>query len=413
VLIGLDSMQGLQAARILHGRGVPVIALAKDPRNDACRTNVCDDIVFVNTRNDDLIEELLRLGPTLSDKAVLFPCEDANVRLVSSHRDRLRTYYHIALPPPDVVEMLMDKTRFYAYAQERGLPIPPTWFLRSRDDMLAACESVTFPAILKPANSATRLWEKNCIFSAFKVTTTAELHTVFDRYWEFTDVFILQEWIAGPDSNLYSCNCYLDEQGEPLATFVARKLRQWPPHIGKSSLGVECRSDEVLHETLRLFRDVGYRGLGYVEFKLDERYGRQFIVEPNVGRPTGRSAIAEAGGVELLYTMYCDLLGLELPEQREQQYGDAKWVHLRRDLQSALYYWRKGELTLGEWARSWSGPKAYADFSLRDPGPFLSDGWRVARTLLSAKERNRRKWTIETDQQASVLPGRAVRRSRK
>ena len=403
VLIGLDSMQGLQAARILHGRGVPVIALAKDPHNDACRTNVCDEILFVNTRNDELIDELLRLGSTLSQKAVLFPCEDANVRLVSRHRDRLRQYFHIALPPADVVEMLMDKTRFYAYAQDHGLPIPPTYFLRSREDLVAACESLTFPAILKPSNSATRLWEKNCMFSAFKVDNFEELNTVFTRYREFTDVLILQEWIAGPDSNLYSCNCYIDANGEPVETFVARKVRQWPPHIGKSSLGVECRSDEVLHETLRLFGDVGYRGLGYVEFKLDERHGRQFMVEPNVGRPTGRSAIAEAGGVELLFTMYCDLLGRPLPEDRVQRYGTAKWIHLRRDFQSALYYWRRRELTLREWARSWRGPKAFALYSLRDPGPFLSDSWRVARTLLSRAERDRRRWTIETDERDDAV----------
>jgi predicted ATP-grasp superfamily ATP-dependent carboligase len=102
--------------------------------------------------------------------------------------------------------------------------------------------------------------------------------------------------------------------------------------------------------------------------------------------------------VELLYTMYCDLLNLDLPENREQQYGSAKWIHLRRDLQSALYYWRQGELTLGDWMRSWRGPKAFALFSLRDPGPFLSDGWRVARTILSTTERDRRRWTIETHQ---------------
>src|SRR5215211_4806637 len=195
-------------------------------------------------------------------------------------------------------------------------------------------------------------------------------------------------WIPGPDSNLYSCNCYLNQYGEPLATFVSRKVRQWPPHVGKSSFGVECRSDDVLLETLSLLRGVGYRGLGYVEFKLDERNGKKFIVEPNVGRPTGRSAIAEAGGVELLHTMYCDLLGLPLPDNREQRYGSAIWMHERRDLQSAFYYWRAGELTLRDWARSWSGgPKALALFSIRDPGPFVSDSWRVARKLLSARSR--------------------------
>jgi hypothetical protein len=33
VLVGPDGSQGLQAARILHDRRVPVIAFAKDPHN--------------------------------------------------------------------------------------------------------------------------------------------------------------------------------------------------------------------------------------------------------------------------------------------------------------------------------------------------------------------------------------------
>jgi D-aspartate ligase len=388
VLIGLDSMQGLQAARILHSRGVPVIALARDPSNHACRTNVCSDIRFVDTRSTGLIDELLTLGRSLTQRAVLFPCEDESVSLVSRHREALAQQFHFALPPVDVVEMLMDKSRFYAYAQQSGLPIPPTRFLRSPDDVADACESLTFPVILKPTNSQTPLWRANSMFSAFKVADGDGLPRLYDRYRPFTEALIVQEWIPGPDSNLYSCNCYLNQHGEPLATFVSRKVRQWPPHVGNSSFGVECRSDDVLRETLSLLCGVGYRGLGYVEFKLDERNGKKFIVEPNVGRPTGRSAIAEAGGVELLHTMYCDLLGLPLPDNRQQRYGSAKWMHERRDLQSAFYYWRAGELTLRDWARSWGGgPKALALFSIRDPSPFVSDSWRVARKLLSARSR--------------------------
>lgn len=396
VVVGLDSMQGLQAARILHARGIDVIGVAKDPKNHACRTNVCTQIRIADTRHDALIDDLQALGRTLERKAVLFPCEDENVRLVSRHRDVLQEWYHIGLPAPDVVETLMDKTSFYSYAQEKGLPIPPTVFLRSRDDLEAAVADLSFPGVLKPASSATRLWEKNCMFSAFKIESPAEAFAVYDRYSTFTDVMIYQEWIDGPDSNLFSCNCYYGKDGTPLATFVARKVRQWPPQIGKSSLGVECRADEVLDGTLELLGGVGYRGLGYVEFKLDPRVGKYYIVEPNVGRPTGRSAIAEAGGVELLLSMYCDLLDLPLPSGREQSYQGTKWVHLRRDFQSALHYWRRGELTPVDWWRSWRGPKAYALFSLRDPRPFLSDGWRVARTVLSREERRRRDRTIET-----------------
>jgi D-aspartate ligase len=184
---------------------------------------------------------------------------------------------------------------------------------------------------------------------------------------------------------LYSCNCYFDAYSEPLVTFIARKIRQWPPRTGTSCLGEECRNDHVLDASLKLFRSVNYHGLGYVEMKCDDRTGRHYIIEPNIGRPTGRSAIAEAGGVELLYTKYCDKLNLPLPKDREQKYVGAKWMFLRRDIQSALYYWKRGELTLRDWWRSVRGPKKYAVFSWTDPLPFLYDLWKVLGLVITRK----------------------------
>src|SRR5574341_1720855 len=120
------------------------------------------------------------------------------------------------------------------------------------------------------------------------------------------DHFILQEWIDGPESDQFTCNCYFDRKGRPVVTFVSRKIRQWPPGTGVGCLAVACRNDRVRDETIRLFQSVQYSGLGYVEMKLDQQTGELVLIEPNVGRPTGRSAMAEANGVELLYSMYCD-----------------------------------------------------------------------------------------------------------
>ncbi len=184
---------------------------------------------------------------------------------------------------------------------------------------------------------------------------------------------MVQEWIEGSDANLFSCNCYFTSESRPAVTFIARKIRQWPPKTGTSSLGEECRNDTVLRESIRFFQHVRFRGLGYLEIKRDVRNGKHYIIEPNIGRPTGRSAISEAGGVELLYTMYCDLLGQPLPENRKQRYTGAKWIYLRRDLQSAWSHWRQGELTLKQWRQSMQGRKYYALFSWTDPVPFLED----------------------------------------
>jgi D-aspartate ligase len=389
IVIGLDSMQGIQAARILARRGVPVIAIAEDPRHHCCRTKICQQILFANTGNEELIRTLETLGPKLGQKAVLFPCEDANVLLVSRHRHRLEEWYHVVLPASDVVEMMMDKVRFYTYAQEEGFPIPRTFVLASRADAEQAARQLTFPCILKPPHRS-QGWAQHTKLKAFKASGVEELLALYDRYKQWADALIAQEWIEGTDANLYSCNCYFDADSRPIVTFIARKLRQWPPETGQSCLGVECRDDAVLHESIRLFRSVRYRGLGYVEMKRDERSGKYFIMEPNIGRPTGRSAIAEAGGVELLYTMYCDAVGRPLPDSREQKYGEVKWIHLRRDFQSALHYWRQGKLTPMEWWQSIQGRKAYALFSWSDPVPFLYDLYSGIQVFLSPQDRRKR-----------------------
>jgi predicted ATP-grasp superfamily ATP-dependent carboligase len=377
VIIGLDCITGLQSARILARHGVPVIGLAKNPAHYCCKTNTVERIIAANLGNEDFIRALEKLGPTLPNKAVLFPCTDMSVLLLSRHRARLTKWFHLAVPAPETVEMLMDKTSFYSYAMAKGLPIPATFFLRNKAEAQAAAERLNFPCILKPPMKTPK-WEQNTKAKVFKLASAREFLEQYERCASWADLLMAQEWIEGTDANLYSCNCYFNANSEPLVTFVARKLRQWPPHTGTSCLGEEVRNDDVLNATLQLFKTVKYHGLGYVEMKRDKRTGKHYIIEPNIGRPTGRSAIAEAGGVELLYTKYCDLLGRPLPANRVQQYKNVKWIYLRRDVQSALYYWKRGELSLREWWRTFRGRKAYAVWSLRDQRPFWSDLWRVA-----------------------------------
>jgi D-aspartate ligase len=386
-VIGLDCITGLQTARLLARHKIPIIALARDTKHFCCQTKVCEKIVQANTASEELIQVLEQLGPGLDQKAVLFPCTDMSVLTISRHRDRLAGWYHVVLPEPDVVEMLMDKVSFYTYAAEKELPIPRTFFLKSRADAEAAANELTFPCIMKPPMK-TPTWEKNARAKVFKVTEREQFLALYDRCSNWADLLMIQEWIEGNDADLYSCNCYFNACSEPVVTFIARKLRQWPPETGTSCLGEEVRNDFVLEESIRLFRSVNYRGLGYVEMKRDQRTGKHYIIEPNIGRPTGRSAISEAGGVELLYTKYCDVLGLPLPASRQQKYKGTKWIYLQHDIPSALHYWKRGELTLGEWWRSVRGARFDAVLSLSDPAPFLRSLGKAGKILPGRRMRN-------------------------
>lgn len=382
IIVGLDNITGLQTARIFAQRGVPVIAIARNPDHFCCKTKVCERIITADIKTEEFIHVLQSLGPSLGQKAVLVPCTDLCVLRISQCREALSDWYHIALPSKQVVETLIDKIAFYTFAAEAKLPIPKTFFLQSRADAEQCADELKYPCILKPPIKSP-VWEKNTPKKVFKLADRDAFLDCYDRCSKWADVLMVQGWVEGPDANLYSCNCYFNAAHQPLVTFIARKLRQWPPETGTSCLGEEVRNDEVLETSIRLFESVDYFGLGYVEMKRDERTGKYYIIEPNIGRPTGRSAISEAGGVELLYTMYCDLIGLPLPPNREQKYQGVKWIYWRNDVQSALYYLRRGELTLIELFRSWRGHKYSAVFSWTDPAPFWYDLFRSANRLLN------------------------------
>jgi D-aspartate ligase len=378
IVVGLDCITGLQTARILARRRVPVIGVASDRSHFCCRTRVCERIVTTSGAADDLVESLLRLAGEAVERPVLFPCTDAYVLAISENRAALGDRFHVLLPDHDVVTMLMNKETFGRHAVASGLPVPRTRVLTSRKDAEEAAVSLRFPCTLKPALK-TELWQRSASAKAFKAADADELRALADVCLAWSDALIAQEWVVGGEENLYSCNCYFDQNSRPLVAFVARKLRQWPVETGTSSLGEECRNDVVRETTLRMFEAVSFRGLGYLEMKRDERTGVHFVIEPNIGRPTGRSAIAEAGGVELLYTAYCDAVGLPLPANREQRYTGAKWIYWRADTQAAFVRWRRRELTLRSWWRSVRGKRTDAVLSWRDPLPFLLDVWRTFR----------------------------------
>lgn len=379
VVIGLDSITGLQTARILADRGVPVLGVVNDRKHWGARTNSCFDVVESPSFGEDLVGVLSELGRRMPGQAVLFPCTDPSVRTLSRHRTALAEHYLLPLAPHAVVALLMDKVSFARHATARGLPVPRTEELRSRSDAEAAAGRVDFPCVLKPSGKSEG-WLSHTSAKAFPVSGPDQLLTLYDQVRSWSPVLLVQEWVEGPETGLFSCNAYFDERGVPLVTFVARKVRQWPPGIGTSASGEECRNDEVLATTTRLFGELGYRGLAYLEMKRDVRSGRLVIIEPNVGRPTGRSAIAESGGVELVYTAYCDAAGMPLPPERRQKYIGTRWLDLRRDAQAVLVARRRGEISLREWAGWLRGPKAHAIWSRQDPAPFLVDLRRASAT---------------------------------
>lgn len=122
VVVGLHPT-GLAAVRSLDkspSRDVPIIGVCESVWRAGAYTRLCDKKYRCEGfGSPKLIENLIELGRRFSVKPVLLLTDDITVLLVSKHRERLIPYYHLLLPTNDVVELLVDKTRFALYERER------------------------------------------------------------------------------------------------------------------------------------------------------------------------------------------------------------------------------------------------------------------------------------------------------
>lgn len=390
VVVGGDDVRGVYVARALARHGIDVIGVFRSLSSPGARCRSFSARHLADTSTDDVIAKLLEIGPTLPAKGVLFPCFDTTVVLLARHREALEEWYHVMQPEPEVIELLMDKVKFYRYGIEHGLPLPRTYFLDAAADVEDAVAGLEFPCVVKPPGSKHPAWQARTSLKALKAEDPDELRSIFEEYGSVVDgPLIAQNWVEGSDASLYACHSYHDRAGKSLVTFTSRKIRQWPPHTGEVCAAVEVQDERAREIATTVFEDLHYTGIGYVEVKRDTRTGEYFIIEPNM-RVSGRAGIAEVGGVELALTMYRDALGLPAPIETVQRFVGARWGFIRKDVQSVLYYLRTRELSLADLLRPKRGPKGYALWSWRDPGPFIADITRGVGLMASSKERAKR-----------------------
>ncbi len=368
VLLGTDNMTGLQAARILWRKGVPVIGVATNVKRAYCRTRSIKHTLSESAFWNDPVALLQSVSAQYNARPVVVACADEFVWWLNDHREKINKVADFLLPPHDVLELLSDKSLFYRYAMEHDLPLPATRIVTTQAELDRAAQEMRFPLILKPPRRTPEWMEISKGFKVLKVEDPDELLRIGPELIA-TGELILQDWVRGSEKNSRELSVCFDHQGQPLASLLLKKIRQWPPDIGISSLAVEIPPDEVVSTSLKMLQEMNYAGLGQLEFKQDEETGQLYIIEMNVGRVALNFPLCEACGMEMLYTFYCTTAGLPLPDTRVITRPGSKWICWKWDILSAYAHWRRGELTFCEWVHSLRGSKWSADVQLDDPLP--------------------------------------------
>jgi predicted ATP-grasp superfamily ATP-dependent carboligase len=380
VIVGLEA-NGLGVARSLDREGIPCVAVAGPWWNPCYETNACTVVRCSEWTAEGLVQSLITLGTTFDRKAPLLLTKDQAVLWVSRARDELSKFFEIALPPESTVDLLMSKVAFVELAMREGWPVPRTWMIESRDELLACASDVVYPVILKP-QVKNDVFRRHSPQKAFRINSFQEFVRVYGIVSAWEKEVVVQEWIDGNDDRVGFCLGYCDRETRFLSLFPGRKLIQWPVGWGNTAVSEPAPEEwkEMISLTRRIWAKVGYWGLGSMEYKFRPGTNLPIIMEPTVGRTDFQSELAVLNGVNLPATAYRDLVGLPAPDIVPSSYG-LKLVDGPSHLKAARVFLSSPALGGKRWIKARRGRKRYMIFRHGDYKPFLGSIYAGIRSM--------------------------------
>ncbi len=315
------------------------------------------------------IQCLSDLGKTLVSKAVLIPASDQDMILVSKHRTYLQNFYHILMPPDDMLNLLLNKEQFYEFADRENLPIPRTFLPGSSPDISTISRLVLYPCIIKPSRCTEEWSLRYGNKKVFTCESPEELLKIYQQVSQEFSGLTVQEIVPGPESNIVCSFTYLDRQAEPLGMFLSRKIRQFPPYFGNTALAEAISAPEVEQITRRICKQLALVGYIGIEFKQDTRDNTYKILEITPSRINRQGGLSDTCGINIPYIWYSYLLGLQVKvDISEQPY---RWASEVNEARSIGFYLKRGEWTVGDWLRSYRKVRRWEVFAGDDLLPFM------------------------------------------
>jgi len=305
--------------------------------------------------------------------SAVFCCSDEAIKLVIDNWRPLSARYLLEPAAPETRFRLLDKLLTYESASACGIAHPKFWRLGAGQSLGEVIQTGQFPIILKP-----RLSQHSRLIGAkyLRANNAEELKRQYQRCVELSVPVVALEFIPGGDERYCSYYTYIDEAGTPLFHFTKRLLRRHPTNEGGATYHITDWNPEVAEKGLRLFRHVGLRGLGNVEFKRDARDGELKLIEVNARYVNG-NALVTLSGIDQALLSYAQLTGWPYAAPEKYRTGLVMWDPIPDFLAFRALHSR-GELAFAQWIRQAARADITPLYDMRDPLPGLHSVMNLA-----------------------------------
>lgn len=230
--------------------------------------------------------------------SMVIPCTEISSRLILMNRDRLHNC-HVPFADLNTVMQLSNKANLMSLAGELGILYPATIYTGVAANLPETVD-ITYPIIIKPTLSNKWIGDRWISSKVYTAHDKDELNILLKTDSYLRDYpFLLQEYISGTGTGVFA----LFNQGEPVAYFAHKRIREKPPWGGVSVLSESIEPDSVMKQGAeKLLKAVNWHGVAMVEFRISHD-GIPYLMEVNT-RFWGSLQLAIDCGVNFPYMLY-------------------------------------------------------------------------------------------------------------
>ena len=307
VLLGAD-LNCYNIARAFHMKyGVKSYAFARYAISATKYSRIVHFTCIPDIDHDSvMLDTLHRFADAhIGDRMVLFGCTDDYVAMIIRNREELSDFV-IPYPPKEMLTTVSKKAEFYEMCDKFGIPHPDTVVLTDKttaDALSPEKLGFSYPIIVKPSSSVD-YWKHS--FDGMKKVYTADsperaAEIVNEIYSSgYPEKIILQEFIAGGDSQMRVFTCFSDEHGKVRAMCLGHTMLEehTPKGLGNhAAIVTEPVSSLPIADKIKdMLEALGYTGFSNFDIKLREGTKDDFrVFEINLRQGRSNFYLTSAG----------------------------------------------------------------------------------------------------------------------
>lgn len=314
LLLGLETQIGLTIVRELAQHGVEVHGVARSRQALGLYSKYLTQ-GHRRVADAQLLDQLRTLTAQLAPCHIMAISEN-DIAWLNRMRSAL-TGVKILVPEEAAMAVVLDKSLTQRYAQEVGIQIPASIELTTMAEFDEALRDFRFPAVCKwknPLLVAPSLRKAGLPLDKVRYCQSREeLRDYLARFAEVGAFPVVQQYCAG-----YGLGQFVFmHKGEAIMTFQHRRVHEWPPEGGFSTLCeglADTEHADLMHRSIEMLRRIGWEGAAMVEYRFDPARNEAWLMEVN-GRFWGSLPLAHYSGAEFAWLTYA-ILGEGLSNTR-------------------------------------------------------------------------------------------------